>query len=163
VAPGEPGELWVGGQPGTTLMLDYLADPEATARALSDGWLRTGDVVRVDDQGFLYFVDRAKDMIKRSGENIACGEIERVVDQVEGVLECAAVGVPDPMLDEAIHVYVVARDGFDITPEDVLAHCRRELAKFKVPDVVDVVAELPRTSVGKIQKHLLRRSATQVR
>lgn len=162
VPPGEPGELLVGGEPGRTLMSGYLDDPAATAAALDDGWLHTGDVVRADTDGFLHFVDRAKDMIKRSGENVACGEIERVVDQVEGVLESAAVGVADPMLDEAIHVYVVRRDGAHLDPADVLEHCRRELAKFKVPDAVHIVPELPRTSVGKIRKHLLRHSANAV-
>ncbi|GAA4712225.1 class I adenylate-forming enzyme family protein [Phytohabitans rumicis] len=156
VPVGEPGQLLVGGDPGRTLMSGYLDDPAATEAALADGWLRTGDVVRADADGFLHFVDRAKDMIKRSGENVACGEIERVVDQVEGVLESAAVGVPDAMRDEAIHVYVVQRQGAHLDPADVIAHCRRELAKFKVPDEVYVVPELPRTSVGKIQKHLLR-------
>jgi len=156
VRPGEPGELLVGGDPGRTLMTGYLDDPAATSAALVDGWLHTGDVVRADPDGFLYFVDRGKDMIKRSGENVACGEIERVVDQVEGVLESAAVGVPDAMLDEAIHVYVVPLQGVHVDPADVLARCRRELARFKVPDAVHLVQELPRTSVGKIQKHLLR-------
>jgi len=156
VAPGEPGQLLVGGEPGRTLMSGYLDDPDATAAAIVDGWLHTGDVVRADTDGFLYFVDRAKDMIKRSGENVACGEIERVVDQIEGVLESAAVGVPDAMLDEAIHVYVVPRQNAYVDPADVIAHCRRELAKFKVPDAVRIVRELPRTSVGKIQKHVLR-------
>ncbi|MPY40276.1 ATP-dependent acyl-CoA ligase [Streptomyces phyllanthi] len=161
VAPGEPGRLLVGGEPGLTLMSGYLDDPEATAAALADGWLHTGDVVRTDADGFLYFVDRAKDMIKRSGENVACGEIERVVDRIEGVLESAAVGVPDAMLDEAIHVYVVPRPDAHVDPAEVIAHCREELAKFKVPDAVYVVPELPRTSVGKIQKHLLRHPAPQ--
>ena len=133
VPVGEASQLLVGGDPGQTLMTGYLDDPEATAAALSDGWLRTGDVVRADADGFLHFVDRAKDMIKRSGENVACGEIERVVDQVEGVLESAAVGVPDAMLDEAIHVYIVQREGAHLDPADVIAHCRRELAKYRWP------------------------------
>lgn len=161
VGIGEPGELLVGGEPGRTLMLGYADDPTATAAALADGWLRTGDMVRVDEDGYLYFVDRAKDMIKRSGENVACGEIERVVDEIDGILESAAVGVPDPVLDEAIHVYVVVRDGHRVDSTDVIARCRRELARFKVPDEVHLVEELPRTSVGKIQKHLLRRAVPQ--
>ena len=156
VQAGEPGQLLVGGEPGQTLMIGYLDDPEATAATVIDGWLHTGDVVRADPDGLLYFVDREKDMIKRSGENVACGEIERVVDQVEGVLESAAVGVPDAMLDEAIHVYVVQRPGAHLDPDSVIARCREELARFKVPDAVHIVQQLPRTSVGKIQKHLLR-------
>lgn len=159
VGPGRPGELLVGGEPGRTLMSGYLDNPEATSATLVDGWLHTGDMVRADADGYLYFVDRAKDMIKRSGENVACGEIERVVDEIEGVLESAAVGVPDEMLDEAIHVYVVPRDGAQVDSGNVLDHCRGRLAKFKVPDAVHVVEQLPRTSVGKIQKNLLRRPA----
>lgn len=161
VEPGRPGELLVSGEPGRTLMSGYLDNPEATASALVDGWLHTGDMVRADPDGYLYFFDRAKDMIKRSGENVACGEIERVVDELDGVLESAAVGVPDPMLDEAVHVYVVPRDGARVDPDAVLDHCREQLAKFKVPDAVHVVETLPRTSVGKIQKHLLRDPAQQ--
>ncbi|CAM5624217.1 ATP-dependent acyl-CoA ligase OS=Streptomyces alboniger OX=132473 GN=CP975_33675 PE=4 SV=1 [Streptomyces alboniger] len=161
VEPGRPGELLVGGEPGRTLMSGYLDNPEATAAALVDGWLHTGDMVHADTDGYLYFFDRAKDMIKRSGENVACGEIERVVDELDGVLESAAVGVPDPMLDEAVHVYVVPRDGARVDPDAVLGHCREQLAKFKVPDAVHIVESLPRTSVGKIQKHLLRDPAQQ--
>jgi carnitine-CoA ligase len=162
VVPGQPGELLVGGEAGRTLMLGYLDNPEATAATIKDGWLHTGDMVRVDPDSYLYFVDRAKDMIKRSGENVACGEIERVVDDVPGVLESAAVGVPDELRDEAIHVYVVARPGVGVDPDMVIAHCRRHLAKFKVPDAVHVVDELPRTSVGKIRKNLLRQPMHQV-
>jgi crotonobetaine/carnitine-CoA ligase len=88
--------------------------------------------------------------------------IERVVDDVPGVLESAAVGVPDELRDEAIHVYVVARPGVGVDPDTVIAHCRRHLAKFKVPDAVYVVDELPRTSVGKIRKNLLRQPMHQV-
>ncbi|MEQ3554618.1 AMP-binding protein [Pseudonocardia nematodicida] len=155
------GELQVHGVPGHTIMTGYLDDPAATAGTLEpDGaggaWLHTGDTVRADDDGYLHFVDRRKDMIKRAGENVASGEVERVVSEHEAVFECAAVGVPDEMRDEAIHVYVVRHDGRAVTEEDLLAHCRERMAKFKVPDHVEFVAELPRTSVGKIQKHLLR-------
>jgi crotonobetaine/carnitine-CoA ligase len=163
VAPGEAGELLVGGVPGHTLMAGYLDDEDATADALRpDGaggaWLHTGDTVRADDDGYLHFVDRRKDMIKRAGENVASGEVERVVDEHPGVFECAAIGVPDEMRDEAIHVFVVRVAGADVTAEDLLGWCRERMAKFKVPDAVEFVDELPRTSVGKIQKHLLRRS-----
>jgi len=163
VAPGESGELLVGGDPGITMMAGYLGDTDATAKAIRDGWLHTGDVVRADEDGYLYFVDRAKDMIKRAGENVACGEIERVAGEVAGVLEAAAVGVPDAMRDEAIHLYVVERPGATVSSEQVMEHCREHLARFKVPDAVHVVDTLPRTSVGKIQKHLLRLQHTDDR
>ncbi|HZZ48080.1 MAG TPA: AMP-binding protein [Pseudonocardia sp.] len=152
------GELLVHGEPGRTMMSGYLDDSDATARVLSDGWLRTGDAVRIDADGYFHFVDRRKDMIKRAGENVASGEVERVVDSHPEVFQSAAVGVPDEMRDEAIHVFVVRIDGSSLTEEALLAHCRERLAKFKVPDVVEFVTDLPRTSVGKIQKNLLRSS-----
>lgn len=163
VPPGEPGELLVGGEPGRTIMAGYLDNAEATAQALrpdAEGgvWLHTGDSVRADADGYLHFVDRRKDMIKRAGENVASGEVERVLDEHPAVFECAAVGVPDEMRDEAIHVYVVSAQGAVVTEHELLGWCRERLARFKVPDVVEFVDELPRTSVGKVQKHLLRRS-----
>ncbi|MGH8931484.1 MAG: AMP-binding protein [Egibacteraceae bacterium] len=162
VEPGEAGELLVGGEPGRTLMAGYLGNPDATAEALRPGesglvWLHTGDTVRADADGYLRFVDRRKDMIKRAGENVASGEVERVVDEHPAVFESAAVGVPDEMRDEAIQVFVVLAEGATVTADELLAHCRERLAKFKVPDTIEFVDELPRTSVGKIQKHLLRR------
>lgn len=158
VAPGEPGELLVHGEPGRTLMAGYLDNPEATAAALRGGWLRTGDSVRADADGYLYFVDRRKDMIKRAGENVASSEVERVVDGHPGVFQSAAVGVSDAMRDEAIHVFVVRDAGSDVTADELIAYCAQRLAKFKVPDAVEFVDDLPRTSVGKIQKNKLRRS-----
>lgn len=159
VAPGEPGELLVHGEPGVTFMTGYLDNPQATAEALREGWLHTGDSVAADKDGYLHFVDRRKDMIKRAGENVASGEVERVVNEHPAVFESAAVGVPDELRDEAIAVFVVRDDGAEVSAEELLAHCREQLAKFKVPDRIEFVDELPRTSVGKIQKHLLRQPA----
>ncbi|MGQ0837490.1 class I adenylate-forming enzyme family protein [Actinokineospora sp.] len=158
VVPGRPGELLVHGVPGHTMMSGYLDDPAATAAVLRDGWLSTGDTVRVDEHGYLYFVDRRKDMIKRAGENVASGEVERVVDAHPGVFQSAAVGVPDAMRDEAIVVFVVRNPGSAVTDAELIGHCRERLATFKVPDAVEFVDDLPRTSVGKIQKNLLKRS-----
>lgn len=155
-APGETGELHVGGHPGTTLMAGYLDDPRATAEAIPDGWLRTGDIVRIAPGGFLAFEDRAKDMIKRAGENIAAAEIERVVNAHPAVRESAAIGVPDAVRDEAIKVFAVLHDGAEATAEQIVAHCAERLAPFKVPGLVAFVDGLPRTPVGKIRKHLLR-------
>ncbi|MGH9057604.1 MAG: AMP-binding protein [Acidimicrobiales bacterium] len=159
VAPGERGELVVSGEPGVTMMAEYLANPEATAETLRDGWLHTGDTVSSDREGYLYFVDRHKDLIKRAGENVASTEVERVINEHPAVFESAVVGVPDEMRDEAIVAYVVLHQGASTSPGDLIEHCRGRLATFKVPSTVEVVAELPRTSVGKIQKHLLRRPA----
>jgi len=157
VAAGEPGELLVLGEPGATLMTGYLDDPDATADALQDGWLHTGDTVRADGDGYLYFVDRRKDLIKRAGENVASTEVERVLNEHPAVFESAVIGIPDPVRDEAIHAVVVLREGAVLTVDELIGHCRERLARFKVPDSVEFTGSLPRTSVGKIQKHLLRR------
>jgi len=150
-----PGELQVSGRRGVDLMAGYLDDPDATAAAFDGDWLRTGDIVRRRDDGAIEFVDRIKHMIKTGGENVAAAEIEHVVNEHELVLESAAVGVPDDIRDEQLHVYVVCRSDDRPTEEEILAHCAAHLAKFKVPRAVHFVDELPRTSVGKIQKHRL--------
>lgn len=155
---GAPGELLVAGEPGSTLMAGYLDDPDGTAAALRDGWLHTGDTVVADDEGYLTFVDRAKDMIKRAGENVAAGEVEAVLDGHPGVYECAVIGVPDAMRDEAIHALVVRAEA-SVSEEDLIAWCRARLARFKVPGSIEFVDNLPRTPVGKVQKELLRQRA----
>jgi len=157
VPVGESGQLLVQGEPGRTLMAGYLKDPGATTEAIRDGWLHTGDNVRADEDGYLYFVDRSKDMIKRAGENVASSEVERVVNEHPAVFDSAAIGVPDPMRDEAIKVFVVFHAGVVAQPHEIIDWCAARLAKFKVPSFVEVVESLPRTSVGKIQKHLLPR------
>jgi crotonobetaine/carnitine-CoA ligase len=160
VASGAPGEVVVAGTPGRTLMTAYHDDPDATAAMLRpDGattWLHTGDTATADEDGYLHFVDRRKDMIKRAGENVATGEVERVISEHPAVFEAAVVGIPDDMRDEAVHAAVVLHDGARATAEEIVEHCRARLATFKVPDSVDIVPDLPRTSVGKIQKHLIR-------
>jgi crotonobetaine/carnitine-CoA ligase len=156
VPPGTPGELLVGGVPGVTLAAGYHRDPRATAAAFRDGWLHTGDLARPEADGFWYFVDRAKDMIKRSGENVSAGEIERVAADHPAVAECAAIGVPDPVRDEAIVLVAVPAAGTDPQPDELIAWCAGRLAPFKVPGSVIFTDALPRTSVGKIAKARLR-------
>ncbi len=156
VAAGKAGELLVHGEQGVTLMAGYLDNPDATAQTLRDGWLHTGDTVRADADGYLYFVDRRKDLIKRAGENVASTEVERVLNEHPAVFESAVIGIPDPIRDEAIHAVVVLRPGAAVTEEELIGYCRKRLAKFKVPDSVEFTSSLPRTSVGKIQKHMLR-------
>jgi crotonobetaine/carnitine-CoA ligase len=155
VAPGQVGELRVGGVPGVSLMAGYLNDPEATAQTLIDGWLRTGDLVREDPDGLLTFVARAKDMIKRAGENIAAGEIEDVLMGHPEVLDAAVVGIPDPMRDETIVAFVVTADG-EVDADALRDWCADRLARFRVPEFFAGRTALPRTSVGKIQKQALR-------
>ena len=156
VPPGNPGQLLVHGVPGVSLMRGYFKNREATADAIRDGWLWTGDNVREREDGLFEFVDRAKDMIKRAGENVAASEVEAVLKDHPAVFDAAVIGVPDPMRDEAIKAYVVPREGCEVTIEQLIAWCASRLAKFRVPELVEFRAELPRTSVGKIQKHLLR-------
>ncbi len=153
---GEVGELLVAGEPGWTMMAGYLNDPEATATTIRDGWLHTGDSVRADADGYLWFVDRRKDLIKRAGENVSTGEVERVLETHPAVFEAAVIGVPDPIRDEAVKAFVVLRQGATCTSDELIAWCAARLASFKVPSEVEFIDALPRTSVGKVQKHLLR-------
>lgn len=155
-APGEPGQLLVGGIPGVSLMQGYLHDAEGTAAAIQDGWLRTGDVVSVDADGYVTFVDRSGDMIKRAGENVAASEVEAVLLAHPAVADAAVFGIPDPMRDEQVVAYVVTRDGSEATGEQLIAWCADRLSKFRVPEHVEVTPELPRTAVGKVMKHAMR-------
>jgi carnitine-CoA ligase len=156
VPPGHPGQLLVHGVPGVSLMRGYFKNPLSTADTIRDGWLWTGDNVREREDGLFEFVDRAKDMIKRAGENVAASEVEAVLKDHPAVFDAAVIGVPDPMRDEAIKAYVVLREGSDVTAEQLIGWCASRLAKFRVPEFVEFRPELPRTSVGKIQKHVLR-------
>ena len=155
VPTGSPGHLLVFGIPGITMMAGYLNDTDATGLALSRGWLRTGDVAAVNHDGYFYFVDRAKDMIKRAGENVSCTEVEAVINSHPAVFESAVVGIPDQIRDEALRAFVVRNAAAAVDAGEILAYCRGKLSKFKVPDSVEFVAALPRTSVGKIRKHVL--------
>jgi crotonobetaine/carnitine-CoA ligase len=156
VEPGGVGEIVVHGIPGRTIFKEYYKDPAATAEAIRDGWLHTGDNGRLDELGFLYFVDRAKDIIKRAGENISATEVEAVLLEHAAVVQAAVVGVPDPVRDEAVKAYVVRQPGSELDADDVVAHCEARLAAFKVPTVVEFLDALPTTSVGKVEKKALR-------
>lgn len=163
VGPGGAGHLLVAGVPGRTLMLGYFKDPAATAATLRDGWLASGDIVRIGDNGLLYFVDRAKDLIKRAGVNIAASEIEAALRGHPDVFDAAVVGIPDPIRDEAIVAFVIPRQGASIDAAGLLAWCQERLAAFKLPERFELVTEFPRTPVGKVQKHLLRAQAIERR
>ena len=156
VAQGEEGEIIVAGEAGLSLMQGYFRNPQATAATLQNGWLHTGDNAVQDADGYFRFVDRIKDMIKRSGENVSAGEVESVLQQHAAVFECAVVGVPDPVRDESIVAVVVLRKDIDANEAELIAHCQKKLAKFRVPEKVIFVRDLPKTSVGKIQKHLIK-------
>jgi len=154
VPTGTVGELIVRGEPGVSLMKGYFKNPEATAAALRDGWLYTGDNAWMDEDGYFFFVDRKKDMIKRAGENVSASEVEETLKQHPAVFDAAVVGVPDPLRDSAIKAYVILHDGARSDADELIAWCAARLSKFKVPEHVEFRATFPRTSVGKIQKHL---------
>jgi acyl-CoA synthetase (AMP-forming)/AMP-acid ligase II len=152
VAPGEIGELCLRG-PST--MSRYVRDPEATEATLRGGWLRTGDMATVDDAGFVYYVDRAKQIIRRGGLNISSAEVEGVIAEHPGVAEAAAVPMPNDVLGEDVRAVVVAATDPPPTAEELLAFCRERLADYKVPRRIDFVEALPRNAMGRVMKPAL--------
>jgi crotonobetaine/carnitine-CoA ligase len=154
VPPGVVGELIVRGEPGLSLMKGYEKNPQATAETIRDGWLYSGDNAWRDEDGYFFFVDRKKDMIKRAGENVSASEVEETLRQHPAVFDAAVVGVPDPVRDQAIKAYVIPREGAATTADELIEWCRARLSPFKVPEQVEFRDAFPRTSVGKIQKHL---------
>jgi crotonobetaine/carnitine-CoA ligase len=162
VAPGEVGEITVLGDPGRDILLGYYGDEEATAAALRDGRLHTGDNAYADAEGYLYFFDRKKDMIKRAGENVSAIEVEATLIDHPQIAEAAVVGVPDDIRDEAVAAVVVASEPGGLSADEVIVHCREHLSKFKVPTVVHFVDELPKTSIGKVRKDDLRKLLADV-
>jgi crotonobetaine/carnitine-CoA ligase len=156
VATGEVGEITVLGVPGRTLMKGYYKDPAATAEAIRDGWLHTGDNGWADELGYLYFFDRKKDVIKRAGENVSAMEVETVLLEHPEIALAAVVSAPDPIRDEAVKAFVVRREGSTLQTEAIQAFCAERLAPFKVPTIVELRDDLPLTSVGKVEKKALR-------
>ncbi|HEY2346338.1 MAG TPA: long-chain fatty acid--CoA ligase [Xanthomonadaceae bacterium] len=153
VGPGEVGELCI---MGPQVMLGYWQRPEETDKVIDiEGWLRTGDMAKMDDKGYFYIVDRKKDMILVSGFNVYPNEIEDVVAQMPGVMEVAAVGVPDEKSGEAVKVVIVKKDP-NLTADAVKAYCKENLTGYKLPKVVEFRTELPKTNVGKILRRELR-------
>ena len=148
----EAGEMWV---KGPQVMKGYYNRQEATDEILKDGWLATGDVACMNEQGFFKIVDRKKDMIIVSGFNVFPNEIEEVVASNEGVLEAAAIGVPHDVCGEVVKIFVVRKDP-DLTEKDLIKHCRENLTNYKVPKIVEFRDDLPKTNVGKILRRELR-------
>jgi acyl-CoA synthetase (AMP-forming)/AMP-acid ligase II len=141
-------------------MLGYLDDPEATAAAIdADGWLHTGDVGAVDDNGNLRITDRLKDMYICGGFNVYPAEVEQVLARLDGVAESAVIGVPDERLGEVGKAFIVTKPGFEVTEQTVIAHTREHLANFKTPRSVEFLDVLPRNPGGKVVKPLLRERA----
>jgi long-chain acyl-CoA synthetase len=151
---GDAGELWV---QGPNVFAGYWNDPEATARALTpDGWLRTGDIGVVDDDGALYLVDRAKDLIIVSGFNVYPAEVEDVILEHPAVASCAVVGVPHPYHGESVKAYVVLAPDQFIEEDSLIAFCEDHLARYKCPEKVMFVDELPTGLGGKVLRRALR-------
>jgi acyl-CoA synthetase (AMP-forming)/AMP-acid ligase II len=154
--PGNPGEIV---KQSPVVMKGYFKNPEATAKALKDGWLYTGDLGYLDKDGYLYFVDRLKDMVRRGDENISSEEVERVLNSHPAVAESAVIAVPDQIRGEEVKAYIVLKPPATpegVTPEEIWNFCKPHLAAFKVPRYLEYRAELPKTPSSKVQKNILR-------
>jgi long-chain acyl-CoA synthetase len=141
---------------GPNVMLGYWDAPEATAITLRGGWLHTGDLARIDEDGYITIVDRKKDMIIVGGMNVYPREVEDVMYGVPGVLEVAVVGVPSGIKGEDVVAFVSLADGVEITEEHIMIHCRERLASFKMPREIHILVELPKSSIGKILRREVR-------
>jgi len=153
VPPNEMGEIIL---KGPKVFKGYWKDPKATAAAIKDGWFYTGDIGKLDEDGYLYILDRKKDIIISGGENIASPEVERVIYELPEVLEVAVVGIPDPKWLEVPKAYVVLKPGAKLSEEKIVEHCMKKLAKFKVPKEIEFIDQLPRNPSGKVLKRELR-------
>jgi long-chain acyl-CoA synthetase len=152
---GEIGEVVIR---GPQVMKGYWNKPEETANALRDGWLYTGDIGKMDEDGFFYIVDRKKDMIIAGGFNVYPREVEEVLFEHPKIKEAAVIGVPDAYRGETVKAFVVPQDGATVTPEEITAFCRERLAAYKVPRLIEFRESLPKTGVGKYLRRALRES-----
>jgi long-chain acyl-CoA synthetase len=152
--PGLKGEVCIR---GPQLMLGYRNRDEETTLALRDGWLYTGDIGEFDSEGYLYITDRVKDMIIVSGYNVYPREIEDLLYKYDSILEAAVVGVTDPYRGEIVKAYIAAVQGSNLQIRDLEVYCKKHLAKYKVPSHFEIISELPKTIVGKIDKIALRK------
>jgi acyl-CoA synthetase (AMP-forming)/AMP-acid ligase II len=151
--PGRPGEVIV---QSPTMLEGYWNNSGATIEAIRDGWYHTGDIGVQDEQGYVFLIDRKKDMIISGGENIYSREVEEALAAHPDVADCAVIGVPDPKWVEAVKAIVVLRSGRGVTPEALIEHCRTLIARYKCPRSVDFVDELPRLATGKLDKPTMR-------
>jgi long-chain acyl-CoA synthetase len=152
--PGATGELWV---KGAAVIKGYINRPDATADAITDGWLHTGDIARIDEDGFIFIVDRKKDMVLRGGENVYCAEVEATIYRHPAIAECCVFGVPDERLGEEVGVAVVAKPGETLSEDALRTHCSALIARHKVPRYIWMLDEpLPRNASGKFLKRELR-------
>ncbi|NCG39801.1 MAG: AMP-binding protein, partial [Actinobacteria bacterium] len=150
---GENGELWC---KGPNITPGYWNNPQATAESFEDGWLKTGDAARRDEDGFYYIVDRWKDMYISGGENVYPAEVESVIYQLPQISEVAVIGIPDEKWVEAGRAIVVVKPDESVTESEIINHCRENLARFKVPQSVIFIDEIPHNATGKVLKRELR-------
>jgi long-chain acyl-CoA synthetase len=151
---GVAGELWI---KGPNVVRGYWGRPEETAATFTNGWLHTGDVATIDEEGFVYIVDRAKDMIIRGGENVSSASVEAALFEHPAVADCAVVGVPHPALGEEVAAVVVLRKGTSVTADELSRHVRERLAAFQVPAHYWFRSDgIPRNPQGKVLKRELR-------
>ncbi len=157
VPVGEIGEIAIKGEPGISLLMEYYKNPEATAEDLDGNWFYSGDFGKLDEEGYVYFIDRKKDVIKRAGENIAAAEVERVLIEYPGIEEVSVVAVPDSIRDESVMAVIRTMPGVTILEADIKSFCQKRMAKFKVPQYyVFQEEEFPKTSIGKVRKNIIR-------
>lgn len=153
---GTEGEICVHGIPGRSLIPGYYKDQAASEKLIdNDGWLHSGDWGYLDSDGWLFFLGRCGNMIKRSGENISCTEIECVLTSHPCIVDAAVMGVPDPIRDQAVKAFIQLSEEASMTAEEITAYCESRLASFKVPTIVAFVEDFPRTATGKIKKREL--------
>ena len=150
---GEMGEIIIR---GPNVMKEYWRKPEATAEAIRNGWLRSGDIGMTDADGYFYITDRVKDMINVAGFNVYPNEVEQVIYMHPAVHEAAVYGVPDPIKGEAVHAAIVLKENAAATPEQIMDFCRTNMAVYRVPRNVVFVDQLPKSATGKILKRILR-------
>ena len=166
VPTGEAGELWVHIGDKQESKVPYWKNEKASSEKVVDGWLHTGDLMQADAKGYLYFVGRNTDSMRRRGENVSAYEVEKVVDDYPDVLESAAFGVPSPVGEEDVMISVVPVDGRSLDPVELLKFLRERLPKYAVPSYVDIVSELPKTGTHRVIKSELKKrgvTATTVR
>jgi long-chain acyl-CoA synthetase len=150
---GEVGEIVIKGH---NVMKGYFNRTTATEETMFHGWLRTGDLGKMDDDGYFFIVDRKKDLIIRGGQNVYPREIEEVLYGHPAILEAAVVGIPDKVRGEEVKAYVSLKQGNEITTSEVMAYCRERMARYKCPSVVTILPQLPKGPTGKILKRDLR-------
>jgi acyl-CoA synthetase (AMP-forming)/AMP-acid ligase II len=156
--PLEPDEIGEIAIRGATVMAGYWNNEAATAEALRNGWLHTGDLGYIDGGGYVFLIDRAKDMIISAGNNIYAREVEEAIITNPSVAEVAVIGVPDPYWGESVHAIVVLREGATLTADQVIAHVKERIASYKKPKTVEFVDELPKSANGKVLKRELRQA-----